>query len=593
MTKGKTDVAQLQFYGGVGSIGSSKVLVEQDGWRAFFDLGPLIPGRDGLLREPVEVPAARQLLAQVALGEAPAIEHLYRPGALGDGKLAMGGDGRTALFVTHCHIDHMGLLGWVDPSVPIYASEETVRMVRALEAAGLGLPGGAPQLRALAEGEAVAVGTMTVERYAVDHDVPGASGYLVHCDDGVVAYTGDLRLHGRHPQLSEFFARRAAGATALVIEGTTLSGTPRYAPRSEADVDAAFDRALAQAPGLVVMSVYPRDVERVEAFLAIAAARRRRVYWPTSTAAFLRAYGVQGVVAAEGDWAGQVRSAPDESVVQLDLKRVDQLLDLPTGPGSVFVHANGEPLGPFQPSWDVLQDWLSRLQIPFVSIGTSGHASPGDIHRLVEMVSPGSVYPLHTADPYRLLPPPGTVRVLPEYGRSYSLGARAVQARSRVASTGAAAAGDARATVCVDLDSTLADTRHRHHMVDPEDRERTDWVAYSLACAADAPIEGACGLVRMLAQTYRVVIVSSRDEKARSLTEAWLAEHDVPYDELVLGGDGSAPADLGEFKVHHVQRLLERGDRVVLVVDDLPVLPVAMAKAGLGVPVLTVRPPYS
>jgi hypothetical protein len=84
--------------------------------------------------------------------------------------------------------------------------------------------------------------------------------------------------------------------------------------------------------------------------------------------------------------------------------------------------------------------------------------------------------------------------------------------------------------------------------------------------------------------------VSSRDEQARALTEAWLAEHDLPFDELILGGVDGAPGGLAEFKVHHVGALLSRGENVALVIDDMPGLPAAMAP--LGVPVLTVRPPY-
>ncbi len=155
-----------------------------------------------------------------------------------------------------------------------------------------------------------------------------------------------------------------------------------------------------------------------------------------------------------------------------------------------------------------------------------------------------------------------------------------------------AALGDERSeTICVDLDSTLCDTRHRHPMVlSGEDRDRTDWVAYSLACEADAPIQGTCHLVRLLVRHYRIVLVSSRDEAARSLTERWLEEYDVPYDELILGGVAGAPEGLEEFKVHHVRSLLERGEKVVLVIDDLPTLPAAMA--AVGVPTLSVRPPY-
>jgi len=157
--------------------------------------------------------------------------------------------------------------------------------------------------------------------------------------------------------------------------------------------------------------------------------------------------------------------------------------------------------------------------------------------------------------------------------------------------TGLPAPGVARSVICVDLDSTLCDTRHRHHLVLPGDeRDQTDWVAYSLACGDDEPIDGVVQLVRLLSRHHHIALVSSRDEQARKLTEQWLSDQEVPYDVLLLGGTDDVPQGLEDFKVHHVRRLHAAGYEVALVVDDLPSL--AEAMSVIGVSTLTVRPPY-
>jgi len=385
-----------------------------------LDLGPAIPGKEGLLRDPVRSRVGQELRDRLRTGEAPRVEHLYRTEALGEGlHLAGGGDGRTALFVSHCHIDHSGLLGWVADDIPIYASPGTVAMLDALERAGDPLEGGRHHVVAMEAGAPHSFGPFEVVRYDVDHDVVGASGYAVRTGDGVVAYSGDLRLHGRHPELTEAFAHAVRGAAAFVVEGTMLSANPALAARDERAVDRLFAQALADTPGLVLMSIYPRNIERVEAFVDIAREHSRRILWPKQMARFLAEWGLPGIETYQPEMAPQIRSSPGNFVVQTTTERLTDLLELGCGPGACFVHANGEPLGPFQPIWDVLQDWLRHLDVPFRTIGTSGHAFVDDLHHIVGTVAADTVYPIHTFDPYHLQPPPGTTRIIPCYGKSY------------------------------------------------------------------------------------------------------------------------------------------------------------------------------
>ena len=147
-----------------------------------------------------------------------------------------------------------------------------------------------------------------------------------------------------------------------------------------------------------------------------------------------------------------------------------------------------------------------------------------------------------------------------------------------------------RDVVCVDLDSTLCDTRHRRNLIRAaDDPEPTDWRAYSLACADDAPIEGPIALVRLLARSCSIVIISARDEAARALTETWLRTNDVPYDRLILLQPERDGSDMAAFKVAQVSRLLADGARVDLIVEDAPAIAAAMHE--LGVPTLLVQPP--
>ncbi|MFE9426811.1 MBL fold metallo-hydrolase [Kitasatospora sp. NPDC006697] len=416
-------MATIEFWGGVGVIGGSKVLVQQDGYRVLLDIGIDIPSGGDLFRLPVRPRPGRELADRLRLGAAPALPGLFDPAALAAGSPLADPQGETAVFVSHPHIDHVGLAGFVRPEVPVYAHTDAVDVLTALAATGQGLTHGEPDWRRLASGQKVAVGPLEVECLPVDHDVPGASGYLVHTPDGTLVFTGDYRFHGHHPERSWEFVDRAAGSAVLVTEGTTLGWDSSGRRRDETDVARDFAAALERTPGLVLLSLYPRDVDRVRDFLEIAEAAGRRIVFTAPIAAFLRLVGVPEALSPAEVPAGELHAEPGRYVLMPDPDDLASLLDLPVGddfPLSCLVHANGEPLGPFEPRWAPFTEWLTALGIPLLQIGCSGHASQDDLHHMLERMRPEVVFPIHTTAPTRLHPPRGMRRVLAAHGTGYS-----------------------------------------------------------------------------------------------------------------------------------------------------------------------------
>ncbi|HEX5120425.1 MAG TPA: MBL fold metallo-hydrolase [Pseudonocardiaceae bacterium] len=410
-------MSSIEFWGGLGVIGSSKIMVSDGDHRVLLDIGMDIPSGGNLFRAPVTERPGRELADRLRVGGAPRVPGLFDPAALPIGdplREPLGED--TQVFVSHPHIDHVGLAGFVRPEVPVHAHADAVGLMRALTSAGAGLPGGNPAWHALRAGDTVTVGPMRVECVPVDHDVPGATGYLVHTASGTLAYTGDIRFHGRHSERSWEFAERAAGCDVLVTEATTLSFPAADEPvRTESDVVASFVTELRAARGLVLLQMYPRDVERVTEFVAAAKAVGRVIVWPDTTATMLEALGVT----VDRPGIADVRADPVGYVVQVNVADLPSLLDLPLTGGEVFVHANGEPLGEFDPRWPVFADWLTALDLTLRRIGTTGHATPEHLHEFVARVAPRVVCPIHTFEPARLFPPHAVRRVIPRYGVRY------------------------------------------------------------------------------------------------------------------------------------------------------------------------------
>ena len=419
-------MASFEFWGGVGVIGSSKVLISDGGHRVLLDLGTDIPKDGDLFRAPAATRPGRGLADRLAVGAAPAVPGVFDPAALDPGDRLGEPAGPAAVFVTHPHIDHVGLVGHVRPEIPVHTSPDSAQVLRALAASGEGLDGGDPEWIEIDEDRPVEFGPMRIERIPMDHDVPGASGYLVHTSDGTLAFTGDYRFHGNHPELSWGFAERVAGCDVLVTEGTTLSFDEYHPLRTEADTERDFTKALDGNPDLLILAVYPRDVERVERFIGLAAAAGRTIVWPDRTAVFLSAMGLPDQLSHSQLGLDGLRAAPGDYIFQLDADRLTDLLDLPIGPRTAFLHANGEPLGPFEPRWELFTDWLANRGIEHRRIGNVGHAYQDDTHEFVHRIAPKLVVPIHTFSPYRLHPVGSTRRLVADFAQPYDFAGRPV-----------------------------------------------------------------------------------------------------------------------------------------------------------------------
>lgn len=147
--------------------------------------------------------------------------------------------------------------------------------------------------------------------------------------------------------------------------------------------------------------------------------------------------------------------------------------------------------------------------------------------------------------------------------------------------------------VTVDLDSCMADTAHRQHMIDRENG--TDWHAYSAACADDTPVTALVTLVQLLSQTgVEVHALSGRKASALPQTVLWFDKHEIPVEHFWLDetdvGDYVPGRTHEDYKIKRLREIEEiTKKKVILHVDDWA--KVAVKFEANGIPVLCVRTP--
>lgn len=95
--------------------------------------------------------------------------------------------------------------------------------------------------------------------------------------------------------------------------------------------------------------------------------------------------------------------------------------------------------------------------------------------------------------------------------------------------------------IIVDFDGTLSDTKHREHFVQSKPKQ---WQAFFEA-ATDDPLNQWCFEIinSMVAQGYKIILLTGRPEWMRGLSENWLEKYQVPYDLFLMRKDDDHQGD--------------------------------------------------
>jgi len=400
---------RVRIHRGAHEIGGSAVEVEAaDGHRVVLDLGkPLAAGLDEV------VPL-------------PEVDGLTQPDA-----------SLLGVVLSHLHLDHVGLMGQVDPRVPVFIGEEAARI---LEAAAF-FSSAAVQLQPtgfLKDAEPFELGPFTITPLLADHSAFDAYALVVDADGRRLFYSGDLRGHGRKAKLFERMLHAAPPAVdVLLLEGTHVRTKPDVDEgrpfSTETDLELHLTELCAKTSGLVAVLGSAQNIDRlVTAFRAARASGRRLVvdlYTATVAAATRESIPQPGfaglaVFVPQRQRARIARSQQFERVRGIANVRLfpEQLAEQASelmfyGTSSAaadLLDAGALRQGGLavwslwqgylrEPSGLRLQDALREAGVDLVHVHTSGHASVTDLQRLVTAVNPGRVVPIHTEAPARFV----------------------------------------------------------------------------------------------------------------------------------------------------------------------------------------------
>lgn len=491
-------------YDGVGTVGGNKILLEDGDAKLWLDFG-LDFSRMGMFYEEfIQPKSCTGIYEQVRMGLLPPVRDLYRDDLVStkinpwDGMAHRDIGDVAGVLLSHAHVDHLGALPFVRPEIPVYASAMTLAIAKASQDTGMGgisshycytapyeetdtgelksvshtkMPSQGRPYVFVGEKPSAAFsdfwmctpasqtdkgrkhecspinslsdcGGLKVRRFPVDHSVYGACAWAIETSEGSVVYTGDIRCHGRHADLTWKFAEEAAKLSprVLIIEGTRVESD------STSTEDQVQDRALdvvLRTKGLVIADFGARNIERLVSFLRIAHQTGRKLVLTEKDAYLLDAMGhadTTGEIPSLDDdailiyakyegmaqnWKKQTREhhngkyisptdlagMQDKIILCFSFFDVNELAYIKPVPGSVWIYSTCEPFcEEMQMDLAKLKNWLDHYGVTLLGVTeegdeekspfhVSGHACRSDLLKVIDIIHPQTLIIVHTPKP--------------------------------------------------------------------------------------------------------------------------------------------------------------------------------------------------
>jgi ribonuclease J len=181
---------RVRFWAGLRTIGGTVITIEYEDAKIVFDFGASYSPATNVLDGQVKLRQHALLHDYVRLGVLPPVDGLY------DAEQLHGlahirpynakTDRKTAVFISHLHLDHMLGIGCIPEPVPVYMTKTSRRLYHRLYQIGEGVQGINRSYQKMRLHEPVQIGEIEVTAFPMDHDVVGACGFYIKTPDGKI-----------------------------------------------------------------------------------------------------------------------------------------------------------------------------------------------------------------------------------------------------------------------------------------------------------------------------------------------------------------------------------------------------------------------
>ena len=315
-----------------------------------------------------------------------------------------------AVLITHYHSDHIGLVDFLLPTIPVYMGNQAYKVMKAAYDYRDIEVNFNPNL--LDDGNTIQIKDIKITPILCDHSAFGSYMLLIEQNDEKTLYTGDFRANGR----MDFnkLLEKVPCVDNLIIEGTTLSREAAIENIEEEKLEEIAVEYLNKHSGCAFIMMSAMNIDRVITAKNIAKRTNRVFLEDIYTADITTSIGMSTddvrVFMTGGDKQYEMlQKYSDVKIGKNEISKTPFLMCIRSSMKNYLAKLN--ELISFEDGVLFYGMWKGYLERPetkeFIEfmeskgakthiLHTSGHADSMTIDKLIKDVKPKRIYPIHT-----------------------------------------------------------------------------------------------------------------------------------------------------------------------------------------------------
>ena len=413
---------KFKIHRGTKEIGGSCVEIWTKSTRIVVDFGmPLVnPDKTKFNSQSIKDLSDKELIDN---GILPNIKDLYNASI------------QTSLIISHAHQDHFGLLKYANKKCPIYLGQATQKLIE-LTNIFINQDCVISNPQHFESGKSFVIGDIEITPYLMDHSAFDAYAFLIKADGKSLFYSGDFRMHGRKSKVFEWFSHNIEkNVDYLLLEGTTI-GRVNGHPLSETDIEKEFVKTFKKDKGINLIYTSGQNIDRL---VSIYRACKRtgkilaidfyianvlkelskfgtipypsmsfpeiKVFFPYRLSRIISNQGNQQLLYQFKNYKitkEQIDDQYDKIVMIVRPSMLKDLSYLKKLEGGMFIYSMWNGYKQEKTTKEFIEFLLAK-GMSEKQIHTSGHADRDSLKRMVEILRPKNLVPIHTfeSDEYK------------------------------------------------------------------------------------------------------------------------------------------------------------------------------------------------